>query len=198
MANTVRIIPNSGSIAFASNVTNPSASLSSTSIVTKMDSATGVFAIASGSQNILTIDVVNKKVAVDNAIDFKIPVKDGNTYTALAGEIFVDQNAGEILWAGSGSSKGFKGNTGASGGQGPTTNGDPGAQGAQGPQNAPGIVGDKGQKGITGTKGNKGVQGPQGAIGPQGIQGPSPIGDGGDTGAGGDAGATGAPGSQGP
>ena len=130
MANTVRIIPDSGSIAFASNVTNPSASLSSTSIVTKMDSATGVFAIASGSQNILTIDVVNKKVAVDNAIDFKIPVKDGNTYTALTGEIFVDQNAGEIKWAGGGSSKGFKGNTGAAGTQGPT--GSPGPAGQKG------------------------------------------------------------------
>jgi len=116
MANIVRIIPNSGSITFASNATSISSSVLSTSVTTKIDSTTGVFAIASGSQNILTIDVVNKKVAVDNAIQFKIPVKDGNSYTAIAGEIFIDQNAGEIIWSDGGSSKGFKGNTGATGG----------------------------------------------------------------------------------
>ena len=58
MANIVRIIPESGSITFATSATSISSSVPSTSVTTKIDSNTGVFAIASGSQNILTIDVV--------------------------------------------------------------------------------------------------------------------------------------------
>ena len=85
MANIVRIIPDSGSIALASNATSISSSLPSTTITTQISDATGVFSISSGSQNILTIDTQNKKVAIDNNINLKIPVKDSATYAALTG-----------------------------------------------------------------------------------------------------------------
>ena len=75
MANTVRIIPLSGSITFSSNVTNISSSLSSTSMTMELDNTTGIFAIASGSQDVISLDIPNSKVSIDNNIQFKIPVK---------------------------------------------------------------------------------------------------------------------------
>ena len=71
MANTVRIIPESGSITFASNIATPSSSLGVTQINTQIES-NGTFSIISGSQTLLNIDPSNSSLSVNNNTLFKI------------------------------------------------------------------------------------------------------------------------------
>lgn len=100
-----------------------------------------------------------------NAIQFKVPLNDGDKVFVEAFQMVVDLQGPQGI-------PGVKGATGEQGATGPQgTKGDKGLTGDRGPQGIQGIAGAKGDVGATGPQGIQGLTGAQGATGNTGAVG---------------------------
>ena len=186
MANTVRIIPNSGSITFATGVASISSSLVGAPAV-KLQITGNTLAINSASVDLATFNPTNLNLD-DTSVALIIPSASSQPPGSTLGTMYINAGNNLLEVVGNGNSpvnivgqKGQKGNTGSQGPIGPK--GQKGTQGVQGP------IGPTGDQGNKGNKGSNGPQGPTGSPGIVGIQGPP--GSQGPTGAKGDKGSKG-------
>jgi len=133
MANTVRIIPESGSITFARGIASISSSLSGATTAPLQIDAAGNLLLKSGSIDL--VKFTGTSVLIDNTAIFKVPQETSTPPGAAIGTLYVNTNTNNIDVVGNGGSTtqvlGEKGQKGVTGAQGP--------------------IGPKGQKGDTGS-----------------------------------------------
>ena len=159
MANTVRIIPNSGSITFATGVASISASIVGAPAV-KLQITGNTLAINSASVDLATFSPTNLNLD-DTSVALIIPSASSQPPGTATGTIYINTNNNLLEAIGNGGNvvnivgnQGQKGNTGT--------------QGPIGPTGQKGTQGDQGPIGPTGDQGNKGSIGPNGSQGPTG------------------------------
>jgi len=121
MANTVRIIPNSGSLTFATGIANPSASIAGASTFKFQIDGSGVLALNTASVDLATFSPTN--LSLDNdATALIIPSASAQPPGAAIGTLYINTNNNLLEAVGNGGAvvnivgdKGQKGNTGAQG-----------------------------------------------------------------------------------
>ena len=91
MANTVRIIPKSGSLTFATGIANPSASIAGASTFNLQIDGSGVLALNTASVDLATFSPTN--LSLDNdAVALIIPSASAQPPGAAIGTLYINTN----------------------------------------------------------------------------------------------------------